>query len=151
MFINYKLETLVRYKQLPINGQFHRALADAEMAALLWIKIIEDLKEQFGFENVSFDLMKRIGKMKKDDTFKLLRKEAEILRTQEIDTTGNLFALKMVNDTAKTGLSPNGGNPRILQCEPALPRNRKTGTAPDSTGDGPNFTNSSAEIIDKDR
>jgi len=89
--INYKLETLVRYKHLPINGQFHRALADAEMAALLWIKIIEDLKEQFGFENISFDLMKRIGKMKKDDAFKLLRKEAEILRTQEIDTTGNLF------------------------------------------------------------
>ncbi|MCK5825684.1 MAG: 3'-5' exonuclease, partial [Desulfuromusa sp.] len=38
--INYKLETLVRYKEIPVNSQFHRALADAEMAALLWIKII---------------------------------------------------------------------------------------------------------------
>ncbi|MFK5926486.1 MAG: 3'-5' exonuclease [Desulfuromusa sp.] len=89
--INYKLETLVRYKEIPVNSQFHRALADAEMAALLWVKIIEDLKEQFGFEHVSFDLMKKIGKMNKDNTFEHLRKEAEALRTQEIDTTGNLF------------------------------------------------------------
>jgi DNA polymerase-3 subunit epsilon len=89
--INYKLETLVRYKQLPISGQFHRALADAEMAALLWVKIIEDLKEQFGFENVSFDLMKRIGKMKKENVASLLQQEAKDSRANQIDTTGNLF------------------------------------------------------------
>jgi len=89
--INYKLETLVRYKHLPINGQFHRALADAEMAALLWIKIIDDLKEQFGFEHVSFDLMKKIGKMNKENVADLLRKEAEDSRENQIDTTGNLF------------------------------------------------------------
>lgn len=89
--INYKLETLVRYKGISVNDRFHRALADAEMAAELWVKIIEDLKEQFGFEHVSFDLMKKIGKMKKGNAFELLRKEAEALRTQEIDTTGDLF------------------------------------------------------------
>ena len=89
--INYKLETLVRYKGIPVNSQFHRALADAEMAALLWIKIIEDLKSQFGFEHVSFDLMKKIGKMNKEDAASLLQKEAEGLRTNPNDTTGNLF------------------------------------------------------------
>ncbi|MEA3362212.1 MAG: 3'-5' exonuclease [Thermodesulfobacteriota bacterium] len=89
--INYKLETLVRYKEIPVNSQFHRALADAEMAALLWVKIIEDLKSQFGFEHVSFDLMKKIGKMNKDNVIDLLHKEAEDLRTQQVDTTGNLF------------------------------------------------------------
>ena len=89
--INYKLETLVRYKGIPVNSQFHRALADAEMAARLWIKIIEDLKSQFGFEHISFDLMKKIGKMNKDNAQALLRKEAENVRTQDIDTTGSLF------------------------------------------------------------
>jgi len=89
--MNYKLETLMRYKNLSVNGQFHRALADAEMAAQLWVKLIEDLKEQFGFEHISFDLMKKIGKMNKDNVIELLHKEAEELRTQQIDTTGNLF------------------------------------------------------------
>ncbi|MCF6267986.1 MAG: 3'-5' exonuclease [Desulfuromusa sp.] len=89
--MNYKLETLMRYKNLSVNGQFHRALADAGMAAQLWVKLIEDLKEQFGFEHVSFDLMKRIGKMNKDNVSALLQKEAEELRTQKVDTTGNLF------------------------------------------------------------
>lgn len=89
--VNYKLETLVRYKKLPATGRFHRALADAEMAALLWVKIIEDLKEQYGFEDVSFDLMKKIGKMKRENMIDLLQKEAEDLRTSQIDTTGNLF------------------------------------------------------------
>ena len=89
--INYKLETLVRYKEIPVNSQFHRALADAEMAASLWIKIIEDLKSQFGFEHVSFDLMKKIGTMNREKTIDLLQKEAEDLRTQRVDTTGNLF------------------------------------------------------------
>ena len=89
--INYKLETLVRYKEIPVNSQFHRALADAEMAAMLWVKIIEDLKSQFGFEHVSFDLMEKIGKMNKDKVPALLQKEAEELQTQQVDTTGNLF------------------------------------------------------------
>ncbi|WP_321370278.1 3'-5' exonuclease [uncultured Desulfuromusa sp.] len=89
--INYKLETLIRYKNIPVNSQFHRALADAEMAALLWFKIIEDLKSQFGFENITFDLMKKIGKLNKDLAFDLLLKEAEDSRTDQIGTTGNLF------------------------------------------------------------
>ena len=89
--INYKLETLVRYKGIPVNSEFHRALADAEMAAQLLIKIIDDLKSQFDFEHISFDLMKKIGKMNKDNAVDLLRKEAENLRTQQVDTTGNLF------------------------------------------------------------
>ena len=89
--INYKLETLVRYKEIPVHSQFHRALADAEMAALLWVKIIEDLKSRFGFEYVSFDLMKKIGKMNREKAPDLLQKEADKMRTQQVDTTGNLF------------------------------------------------------------
>ena len=89
--INYKLETLVRDRGIPVNSQFHRALADAEMTALLWVKIIEDLKSQFGFKYISFDLMKKIGKMKKENALDMLQKEADDSRTNQIDTTGNLF------------------------------------------------------------
>ncbi len=89
--INYKLETLVRYKGIAINSHFHRALEDAQMTAQLWIKIVEDLESRYNFEHVSFDLMKKIGKMNKEKVSALLQKEAEELRTQQIDTTGNLF------------------------------------------------------------
>ncbi len=89
--INYKLETLVRYKGIPADEQFHRALADAEMAAALWIKMTEDLTNQFGFEYISFDLMKKIGKMNRENASELLRREAEATKSRPVDTTGNLF------------------------------------------------------------
>ncbi|SEA06685.1 DNA polymerase-3 subunit epsilon [Desulfuromusa kysingii] len=89
--INYKLETLIRYKEIPVNSQFHRALADAEMTAKLLVKIIADLKSQFGFESIPFDLLKKIGKMNKELAFDLLLKEAEESRNNQIGMTGNLF------------------------------------------------------------
>jgi DNA polymerase-3 subunit epsilon len=89
--INYKLETLVRYTGIPATSEFHRALADAEMTAALWLKMTEDLVAEFGFEHITFDLMKKIGKMNKENAQALLRKEAADLRTQQVDTTGNLF------------------------------------------------------------
>ncbi len=89
--LNYRLETLVRHKNLTISGQFHRALADAEMAASLWLKEIEDLKSEYGFETISFDLLKDLGRISKDRVPDYLRKAADELRHHQIDTTGNLF------------------------------------------------------------
>ena len=40
---NHKLGTLVKYKALPNDGTFHRALADAEMTAYLWLAMLEDI------------------------------------------------------------------------------------------------------------
>ncbi len=62
---NHKLETLVRYKGLHTDGIFHRALADAEMTALLWVKMIEDLCESYDLETVSFALMCGLMKVSK--------------------------------------------------------------------------------------
>ena len=62
---NHKLETLVRYKGLYTDGTFHRALADAEMTALLWTKMTEDLCENYGFEEVPFTLMCGLMKVSK--------------------------------------------------------------------------------------
>ncbi|MBN1958024.1 MAG: 3'-5' exonuclease [Desulfuromonadales bacterium] len=89
--INYKLETLVRYKGIPVDDQFHRAMADAELAAALWNKMVEDLKSQFGFEHVTFELMKKIGKLNRENAHAMIRQEAVATKSNQIDTTGNLF------------------------------------------------------------
>jgi DNA polymerase-3 subunit epsilon len=59
---NHKLETLVRYKNLKTDGVHHRALADAEMTAHLWIKLIADIKRNYQFENVSFETIQKLSK-----------------------------------------------------------------------------------------
>lgn len=89
--LNYKLETLIRHKNLNVSGQFHRALADAEMAASLWLKEIDDIKADYGFEEISFDLLRDLGKISKDRVPDYLRKAAKEHRHHQIDTTGNLF------------------------------------------------------------
>jgi DNA polymerase-3 subunit epsilon len=62
---NHKLETLVRYKQLKTDGTYHRALADAEMTAHLWLRMIEDIKTDYGVKQVCFQLMRQLGKTPK--------------------------------------------------------------------------------------
>lgn len=62
---NHKLETLVRYKQLKTDGTYHRALADAEMTARLWLRMIEDIKADYGVKQISFQLMQQLGKIPK--------------------------------------------------------------------------------------
>jgi len=89
--INYKLETLVKYRQIPQNGQFHRALADAEITASLWLRLIEDLKIDFGFEEVTFDTMKKIAKLNREDAAPGLAKLAEESKANQVGVTGSLF------------------------------------------------------------
>lgn len=89
--VNYKLETLVRYKKLTNDGQFHRALADAEMTALLWLAIHEDLKQQYGFTSLPFELLKKAARTSKEQIDVFLLEAARDARHNQIDTTGNLF------------------------------------------------------------
>lgn len=63
---NCKLETLVRYKKLKTDGVHHRALADAEMTAHLWMRLIEDIKETYGLKSVPFGLMQALSKTPKN-------------------------------------------------------------------------------------
>lgn len=59
---DHKLETLVHYKRLKSDGVHHRALADAEMTAHLWIGMIEDLKRNYCRPEVTFELMQQLEK-----------------------------------------------------------------------------------------
>ncbi len=67
---NHKLGTLVRYKNIETDGTFHRALADAEMTARLWLCMKEDIGEMLGMIDVSFDVMKKIASTPKKDVNK---------------------------------------------------------------------------------
>ena len=70
---NHKLETLVRLKRLKTDGTHHRALADAEMTAHLWIRMITDIKSQYGLRQVSFQLMQQLGKVPKQGVQEFIR------------------------------------------------------------------------------
>ena len=62
---NHKLGTLVKYNSLPTEGVYHRALADAEMTAHLWLKMLEDLDSLYQIPDVSFPLMKKLSRTPK--------------------------------------------------------------------------------------
>ena len=71
---NHKLGTLVKYCKIPQTGDFHRALADAEMTAGLWMVLIRELKERYEVDPVSFALMRQISKMPAHSIHTKLRK-----------------------------------------------------------------------------
>jgi len=75
---NHRLETLVTYKQLKTDGVHHRALADAEMTAYLWLEMIEEIKSTFGIREVSFKLMQQLAKVPKKKLHEFFTKHAHL-------------------------------------------------------------------------
>lgn len=71
---NHQLGTLIRYKNIPSDGAFHRALFDAEMTAKLWLNMLGDIEERIDHEFVPFELIKKLSKTPKKDVSKLLAK-----------------------------------------------------------------------------
>ena len=62
---NYKLGTLVEYAGLPLTGRYHRAQADAEMAAHLTLYLEQALMERFGLSEVEHDVLGRFQRTAK--------------------------------------------------------------------------------------
>ena len=62
---NHKLGTLVEYNHLPNDGTFHRALADAEMTAYLWLGMLGDISHKHRIESISFSLMQELSRVSK--------------------------------------------------------------------------------------
>jgi DNA polymerase-3 subunit epsilon len=62
---NHKLGTLVEFKHLPNDGTFHRALADAEMTAHLWMGILGDIQDRYQIDEISFNLMRELSQVSK--------------------------------------------------------------------------------------
>ncbi len=61
---SHKLGDLVRYKNIDNDGVFHRALADAQMTAKLWVQMLEEL-EQSGIIKPSFEFIQTVSKTAK--------------------------------------------------------------------------------------
>ena len=62
---NHKLQTLVSHAGVPTIGSFHRALADAEMTAHLWLAMIDRIRKQYGIPTVFFDQLSELSRVDK--------------------------------------------------------------------------------------
>ncbi|RDD30458.1 DNA polymerase III subunit epsilon [Prosthecochloris sp. ZM] len=62
---NHKLQTLVSHAGVPTTGSFHRALADAEMTAYLWVAMIDRIRQQYGIPTVFFDQLSELSRVDK--------------------------------------------------------------------------------------
>ena len=57
---NHKLETLVSALGLPTAGRFHRALADAECTAHLFIRLQEEVRQSFDLDDCDCGLLEKL-------------------------------------------------------------------------------------------
>lgn len=57
---SHKLGALIEFAQLPVAGRYHRALADAEMAASLLVRLEEELQSRYQVRDVSHALLRKI-------------------------------------------------------------------------------------------
>jgi len=62
---NHRLGGLVEYKNIPTDGVFHRALADAEMTARLWLQMLEDIELDYGKTELNFRQLQQLSKTPK--------------------------------------------------------------------------------------
>ncbi|GIU48134.1 DNA polymerase III subunit epsilon [Shewanella sairae] len=72
---NHKLGSLIEYKNIQHDGVFHRALADSEMTADLWLAMLEDLQQDFQLVNPDFSLLQAIAKQSKANINQYLQKQ----------------------------------------------------------------------------
>ncbi len=70
---SHKLGDLVHFKKIANDGVFHRALADAQVTAKLWLLMVEQL-ENSGINAPTFQLMQTISKTAKGKVPQLLSK-----------------------------------------------------------------------------
>lgn len=62
---SHKLGVLIEYANLPVAGRYHRALADAEMAARLLTRLVEELGSRYGVSAVSHELLCKLQRTPK--------------------------------------------------------------------------------------
>lgn len=62
---SHKLSALVEFANLQVTGRYHRALADAEMAAGLLVHLEDELQRRYKIREVSHELLCEIQKAQK--------------------------------------------------------------------------------------
>lgn len=74
---SHKLGDLVKYHQIENDGVFHRALADAEVTASLWLLLVQSLTSQYNIGHPTFELMQKLSKQPKASVARFLAKQAQ--------------------------------------------------------------------------
>lgn len=74
---SHRLSELVAFKNIPTDGIFHRALADAEMTAKLWLTMLDDVGDRYPLPNISFKLMKKISRTPKAKVHDFLHRQCQ--------------------------------------------------------------------------
>lgn len=62
---SHRLGALIEYARLPVAGRAHRALADAEMAASLLLRLEDELRQTHRVAEVSIELLRNIQRVPK--------------------------------------------------------------------------------------
>ena len=62
---SHKLGALVEYLDLPRSGRYHRALADAEMTAHLWLRMVAYIADRFDYHTVPLSVMEHLQSVPK--------------------------------------------------------------------------------------
>lgn len=62
---DHKLGTLVRHLGLPSAARHHRALADAEMTAHLWVRMVSDIQQNYGLSSAPHEFLRSLQKTPK--------------------------------------------------------------------------------------
>lgn len=70
---NHQLGTLVQYANIPSDGAFHRALYDSEMAAKVWLIMLEELGERYNIFDMPFSLIQKLSKVSKKSVHRFLQ------------------------------------------------------------------------------
>ncbi|WP_220765203.1 MULTISPECIES: PolC-type DNA polymerase III [unclassified Shewanella] len=73
---NHKLGSLINYKNIQHDGVFHRALADSEMTASLWLAMLEDLNQDYQLQSPNFGLLQSIAKQSKANINQYLNRQS---------------------------------------------------------------------------
>lgn len=71
---SHKLGVLAEFAGLPVTGRYHRALADAEMAASLLVHLEDELRRRYRVRDVSHELLREIQKVQKHQLDKCLER-----------------------------------------------------------------------------
>ena len=75
---SHKLGALVEFANLPVAGRYHRALADAEMAASLLVRLEEELRGRYRVHDVSHELLRKIQSLPKTKLETCLARHQEV-------------------------------------------------------------------------
>ena len=70
---NHTLGSLVDFKKIENDGVFHRALADSEMTAKLWLTMLEDMYARYFLMNPTFKLLQQISRKSKSNVHAFLQ------------------------------------------------------------------------------